>query len=42
MDEPPRMSSGVVFFAVRSERVEIIGVFHGGRDYAALLDAEDE
>jgi plasmid stabilization system protein ParE len=31
-----------IAFVVQPDRVEIIGIFHGGRDYAALLrDHED-
>jgi len=31
----------VVAFAVLEEVVAIIGIFHGGRDYEAILDAGD-
>jgi plasmid stabilization system protein ParE len=31
----------VIAFAVLERRVEIFGIFHGGRDYAAILRQRD-
>ncbi len=41
-DRPALYGSSVIAFAIEADRVAIIEVFHGGRNYQATLEPDDE